>query len=59
MTQTEKVTVNTGTVSCDGGNPPLGHPNVYLTFKADEREVVCPYCSKHFILSGDAKTAAH
>lgn len=60
MSQTEKITVNTRTVSCDGGNDPaLGHPNVYLTFKDGEQEIVCPYCSRHFILSGDVRDAAH
>lgn len=60
MSQTEKVTVTTHNVSCDGGNDPvLGHPNVYLTFKKGEKEIVCPYCSRHFILSDDARHTAH
>ncbi len=59
MATTENVIVHTRTVSCDGGDGALGHPNVYLTFRADERETACPYCSKHFVLADDVKTAAH
>lgn len=38
-------------VACDGGNGPLGHPNVYLTI-TKAGQVVCPYCSRTFILEG-------
>jgi len=36
-------------VSCDGSSGPLGHPKVYLEIKQGVEEIVCPYCSKHFI----------
>lgn len=42
--------VDTPVVACDGGNGPLGHPRVFLTFGA-ERQVVCPYCSRTFVLA--------
>ena len=41
--------VNSKKVSCDGGGGALGHPKVYLEM-GDENEIVCPYCSKLFIL---------
>lgn len=49
------------TVSCDGGEGPLGHPRVYLNMRDDDT-VECPYCDRLFILEGgksdeDAKTA--
>ncbi len=34
-------------VSCDGGGGVLGHPKVYLEM-GDEKEIICPYCSKLF-----------
>lgn len=55
----------TATVSCDGdglshaaspGNP-RGHPRVYLKI-GDAGEVVCPYCSRRFILAEDAEAAS-
>ncbi|NQU60722.1 MAG: zinc-finger domain-containing protein [Rhodospirillales bacterium] len=44
---TEQIKVETTTVGCDGG--PLGHPHVYLKLAADG-EIVCPYCSRHYVL---------
>ena len=54
----EIVTVSTTTVACDGRDPPLGHPRVFLTFKAGSREIVCPYCSRHFVLAEGAQVGA-
>ena len=45
----EKIEVRTPTVGCDGGGGPLGHPLVYLKIGA-AGEIVCPYCSRHFVL---------
>lgn len=39
-------------VHCDGQEF-SGHPRVFLTFGAGEYEVVCPYCSKKFVLLND------
>ena len=56
----EIVKVTTSTVACDGKDPPLGHPRVFLTFKPGSHEIVCPYCSRHFVLAeGAAASAAH
>lgn len=52
---TETVTVTTSTVSCEGNGPALGHPKVYLTFKPGSQEVVCPYCSRTFVLAEGAQ----
>ena len=56
MDDAETLTVNKTTVACDGGDGPLGHPNVYLKI-GDEREIVCPYCSRRYILDKDADQA--
>lgn len=55
------VTVTSRVVGCDGGGGPLGHPLVYLRIEP-EGEVVCPYCSKRFVLAegiGPGTAAAH
>ena len=57
MEQEEPVTTQSTTVACDGGGGHLGHPAVYLNLGPDG-QVVCPYCSRRFILSGDAEEAA-
>jgi len=54
MTETETIEVETDTAGCDGGGGPLGHPMVYLKIPpakgSEEGSVVCPYCSRHFVL---------
>ncbi|GAB3455572.1 zinc-finger domain-containing protein [Insolitispirillum peregrinum] len=55
----EVIEVEALEVSCDGGTPALGHPKVYLHVDAEDG-VVCPYCSRHFVLKPGAKiSAAH
>ncbi len=49
---TEVFHVDSRNVSCDGGDGPLGHPRVYLRIAGDD--VVCPYCSRQFILNPGA-----
>ncbi|MCB2099585.1 MAG: zinc-finger domain-containing protein [Rhodobacterales bacterium] len=56
MDVTETVTVETRTVACDGGGGALGHPAVYLKI-GPSNEVVCPYCSRRFVLDEAAKAA--
>ena len=51
------IVVDTPTVSCDGGGGPLGHPRVFLKI-GDEREIVCPYCSRRYVLAEGASAAA-
>ncbi len=45
----ETVTVTETTVACDGGGGGLGHPRVFLTLV--EGRVVCPYCSRTYVLA--------
>ena len=52
------IMVTSTTVACDGGGGPLGHPRVFLTM--DEGRVVCPYCSRTFVLAeGAGNPAGH
>ena len=62
MEPEKAIYVESVSVSCDGGggakgHPPMGHPNVYLDV-GKKGEAVCPYCGRHFILSGGAGKAA-
>ena len=50
------VHVDSDSVACDGGGA-LGHPEVVLAIGADG-DVVCPYCSRRFVLGGEAEEAA-
>ncbi len=50
--QAEIIPVDDRTVACDGGDGALGHPRVFL--KILEREVVCPYCSRTYVLNEGA-----
>jgi len=52
----EIVMVTSPVVGCDGGGGPLGHPLVYLRIER-EGEVVCPYCSRRFVLAEGAAAA--
>jgi len=56
MTDTERIEVKTATIGCDGGGD-MGHPMVYLKI-GGEGGIVCPYCSRHFVLSNDAPAEA-
>ena len=41
--------VNSKKLICSGVEGPLGHTKVYLDM-GDNNQIVCPYCSKLFIL---------
>ena len=49
MSVTQEVKVKEVRISCDGGKGSLGHPKVYLDV-GKNGYVVCPYCSKKFVL---------
>ena len=51
------IVVDTPTVACDGGGGALGHPRVFLRI-GDEREIVCPYCSRRYVLAEGASVSA-
>ncbi len=48
----EIIPVDDRTVACDGGDGALGHPRVFLRIM--DREVVCPYCSRTYVLNEGA-----
>ncbi len=52
----ETYEVETTRVACDGDGGPLGHPRVFLEI-GDDGEIVCPYCSRHFVLKPGAKVS--
>ena len=45
----EVIQVASRTIACDGGDGPLGHPRVYLNM-GEKDEIVCPYCSRQYVL---------
>ena len=51
------ILVESRVVHCDGGGGALGHPAVYLHI-GEENEIVCPYCSRHFMLTDHAEESA-
>ncbi len=59
----EVLQVNERVVSCDGGMGRLGHPKVYLHMQGplggEARQVVCPYCSRLFLLTGERAHEGH
>ena len=44
--------VSSSNVVCDGGGGVLGHPKIYLDM-GKEKKIVCPYCSKLFVLENN------
>ena len=55
MEPAETIYTSDTVVACDGGK--LGHPRVYLHMDASG-EVVCPYCSRRFVLKSRSGEAA-
>ncbi len=37
-------------VSCMGKEYPYDHPKIYLEIDQETKQVICPYCSKQFVL---------
>jgi len=52
----EIIEVEQATVACDGGGGALGHPRVFLHI--EDRSVMCPYCSRLFVLKEGAGHAS-
>ena len=46
----QQVIVASRSVSCAGGIVSSGHPKVYLNI-GEKNKVICPYCSRVFILN--------
>jgi uncharacterized Zn-finger protein len=59
----EVLQVNERVVTCEGSGGRLGHPKVYLHMQGplgtEARQVVCPYCSRLFLLTGDPVAEGH
>ncbi len=51
-TATEIIHVDSPVVACDGGEGGLGHPRVFL--RIEDQSVMCPYCSRLFLLNEGA-----
>ena len=56
-TPTEIIHTNDRTVACDGGDGPLGHPRVFLHIEIEK--VLCPYCSRLYVLNPGAGHGGH
>ena len=50
----DKVVTVTRSVKCEGEGHGVGHPLVYLEI-GPENEIICPYCSRSFVLKTSAK----
>ncbi len=55
LDETAPIIVHERSVPCDGGDDPLGHPRVWL--RIADGEVVCPYCSRRYVLEGEGHDA--
>ena len=59
QTAFDTVTVSTAKVACDGDVANgLGHPRVFLDLTG-EGKIVCPYCSRTYVLAEGAKIGHH
>ncbi|WP_375327486.1 zinc-finger domain-containing protein [Candidatus Tisiphia endosymbiont of Nemotelus uliginosus] len=38
---------------CLGNESPFDHPKIYLEIDPNNHSIVCPYCSKIFVLSSE------
>jgi uncharacterized Zn-finger protein len=59
QTPFEVITVTTVEVYCDGGKGASGHPRVFLPIYRDTGQVVCPYCSRTYVLDPNAEAQSH
>lgn len=62
MMEENTIEAMSSTVGCDGGGGPLGHPLVYLKIplSGDKAgEIVCPYCSRCYVLSKSPAETGH
>ena len=55
-TPSEIIHVDDRVVACDGGGGALGHPRVFL--RIEDQSVMCPYCSRLFLLNEGAGYAS-
>ena len=55
----EVIEVQSLEVTGEGSGGALGHPKVYLHIDQDKGGVVCPYCSRQFVLRQLRSANAH
>lgn len=58
MSAIETIAVENLKVRCDGGGGPLGHPRVYLHIEVESGKIVCPYCSRTYVLKPGARAVS-
>lgn len=51
MLTSETVSTQTQEVYCSGAEYPLDHPKIYLEIDKKIGHIICPYCSKKFVLA--------
>ncbi|MFA7431796.1 MAG: zinc-finger domain-containing protein [Rhodospirillaceae bacterium] len=56
---TESIEVESIDVACDGGEGAMGHPRVWLHIEHQTHDVVCPYCSRRYVLKEGAHVGGH
>jgi uncharacterized Zn-finger protein len=54
---TETIIAKSRDVACNGGDGAYGHPKVYL--KILDKQIVCPYCSRLFVLAAGVPDFGH
>ncbi len=52
-----RIRIGVSEFQCMGAKPPHDHPHVYLDM-GNEDEIVCPYCSRHYVLAPGAQAGA-
>lgn len=52
--QAEIIEVTSTRIPCDGGGGSLGHPRVFLTLRAQDNKMECPYCGQAYVLKPGA-----
>ncbi len=50
----ETIQIGSRTFECIGASAPYDHPHIYLDMSAED-EIVCPYCSTHYVYNGELK----
>ena len=59
MKKFEEIIVEHKEVACDGGGGAVGHPKVYLSIDGEKGSIICPYCSRTYVLKSKRKWAFH
>ncbi|WP_425363303.1 zinc-finger domain-containing protein [Candidatus Tisiphia endosymbiont of Hybos culiciformis] len=55
MQNVEIIETISTSVSCSGKESPYDHPRIYLEIDSTKGYIMCPYCSKKFVLSNEDK----